>query len=51
MQETIEILVQSMSQKDPLEKGMATYSRLLLGHSLDREAWKTTVHEVAKSQS
>ena len=51
MQDTIEILVQSVGQKDPLVKGMATYSRFLLENSLDRGAWKTTVHGVAKSQT
>ena len=51
MQETIEILVQSVGQKDPLVKGMATYSRFFLGNSLDRGTWKTTVHGVAKSQT
>ena len=38
MQET---WARSLSQKDPLEKGMATHS--CLENSMDRGAWSTTV--------
>jgi len=38
MQETE---VQSLDQKDPLEKEMATHSSILaLGNPVDREAWQ-----------
>ena len=46
MQET---QVQFLGQEDPLEKEMVTtpvYS--CLGNSLDRGAWRATVHGVAK---
>ena len=41
MQETQETGVRSLDQEDPLEKGIAT-------HSMDRRAWRTTVHGVTK---
>ena len=45
-----ETRVQSLGQKDPLEKGMATHSSYsCLENLMDREAWQTTVHGVAKS--
>ena len=40
----------SLGQEDPLEKGMATHSSCL-EHSMDREAWRATVHGVTKSQT
>ena len=47
--------VQSLGQEDPLEKGMTTHSSILAWripeNPMDREAWRTTVHEVAKSQT
>ena len=49
MQETQEMWVRSLGQKDPLEKEVATHSSIL--------AWKIswteepTVHKVAKSQT
>ena len=45
-----ETWVQSLSQEDPLEKGMATHSSILcLENSMDRGAWQATVHGIAKS--
>ena len=43
-----EILVQSLSQEDPLEKETATHSSGL-ENPMDREAWWVIVHGVAKS--
>jgi len=40
---------QSLGQEDPLEKGMATHSSILVWNSLDTEASWATVHGVAKS--
>ena len=40
----------SLSQEDPLEKGMATLSHYSsLENPMDRGAWEATVHGVAKS--
>ena len=45
-----EMKVQSLGQEDPLEKRMATHSSILAWKtSMDREAWRATVHGVAKS--
>ena len=44
--------VQSLGQKDPLEKGNGyplQYS--CLENSMDRGAWRTTVHGVEKSRT
>ena len=42
--------VQSLGQKDPLEKEMATQLQCsCLGNPMDRGAWRATFHEVAKS--
>ena len=50
MQELQETLVQSLSQKDPLEEEMATHSSILaLENSVDRGDWQASVHGVAKS--
>ena len=50
MQETQETWVQSLGQEDPLEKEMATRSRILAWRiPMDRGAWRATVHEVTKS--
>ena len=40
--------VQSLGQEDPLEKGMATHSSILVidKNSIDRGAWQTTVHGI-----
>ena len=47
MQET---WVQSLGQEDPLEKGMATHSSILVWRiPMDRGAWGATVHGVAES--
>ena len=45
MQET---WVQSLDQDNPLEKGMATHSNILLENPMDRGAWWATVHGVTK---
>ena len=43
--------VLSLGWEDPLEKGMATLSSILAWRiSMDRGAWRATVHRVAKSQ-
>ena len=48
MQET---QVQSLGQKDFLEKGMETHSSILAWRiPWTRETWWATVHKVAKSQ-
>ena len=47
MQET---QVQSLGQKDPLEKGMAAHSVFFLKNSMDRGTQWLTVHGVAKSR-
>ena len=41
--------VRSLGWEDPLEKGMATLSNILLEYSMDRGAWQVTVHVFAKS--
>ena len=42
-------LVRFLSQEDPLEEGMATHSNILVWRiSMDRGAWRATVHGVAK---
>ena len=47
MQET---LVQSLGCEDPLKEGMAAHSSILAWRiPMDRGAWWTTVHGVAKS--
>ena len=52
MQETQEMLVRSLDWENPPEKGMATHSSILnLGNPLDRGAWQTIVHVVAKSHT
>ena len=49
MQET---RVQSLGQKDPLEKGMATHSSIPAWRiPTDRGPWRATVHGVAESQT
>ena len=45
-----ETRVQSLGLEDPLEEGMATHSSILVWRiPMDREAWRTIVHGVAKS--
>ena len=46
-----ETWVQSLGQKYPLEKGMATHSSILAENSVNREAWQATVHGTAKSRT
>ena len=44
-----ETQVQSLAQEDPLEKGMATHSSILVWRiPMDRGARRATVHRVAK---
>ena len=41
--------VRTLGWEDPLEKGMVTHSTILAWRiPMDREAWRTTVHGVAK---
>ena len=50
MHETQEIQVQALDWEDPLEEGMAIHSSILAGRlAMDRGAWWTIVHGVAKS--
>ena len=44
-----ETWIQSLGWEDPLEKGTATHSSILAWSSMDRGAWRATVHGVAKS--
>ena len=47
-----ESLVRFLGQKDLLEKGWATHSSILAWRiSMDRGAWRATVHRVAKSRT
>ena len=47
-----ETQVRSLDWEDPLQEGMATHSSILAWNiPMDRVAWWTTVHEVAKSQT
>ena len=47
-----ETQVRFLDWKDPLEKEMATHSRVLAWRiPVDRGAWWATVHRVAKSQT
>ena len=42
--------VRSLSQEDPLEKGMATHSKYsCLENPMDKGAWRAIVHRVAES--
>ena len=46
-----ETWVRSLGWENPLEKGMATHSRILAWRiPMDRGAWRASVHGVAKSQ-
>ena len=47
-----ETWVRSLGWEGPLEKGKATLSSILAWRiSIDRGAWRATVHEVAKSRT
>ena len=51
-QETEEIRVPSLGQKDPLEKGMATHCSILAWRiPMHRGAWWATVHRVTMSRT
>ena len=43
-----EVRVQSLGKGDPLEKEMTTPQYSWLENSMDRGAWRATVHGVAK---
>ena len=45
--------VWSLGRKEPLEKGMATHSSIpvYLKNSMERGAWRATVHGIANSQT
>ena len=50
MQELQEMQVQSLGWEDPLEEGMEIHSSILAWRiPMDRGAWRSTVHGVAKS--
>ena len=56
--EMCETLVRSLGQEDPLEKGMATHSRILawrrescLEKRVTRGDWWATVHGIIKSRT
>ena len=46
-----ETWVRSLGREDPLEKGMGTYSSILVWKSPWTGTWRATVHWVAKSQT
>ena len=47
-----ETLVQFLGWEDPLEEGMATHSSILAWRiPMERAAWQSTVHRIAKSQT
>ena len=48
MQET---RIQSLGQEDPLEKGMATYSNILLWRIPWGGAWQAIVHRITNSRT
>ena len=45
-----ETWLRSLGWEDSLKEEMATNLVFLLGESMDRGAWRATVHGVAKSQ-
>ena len=47
-----ETWIRSLGWEDPLEKGMATYSSILVWRiPVNRGAWQAIVHGVTKSQT
>ena len=49
IQETQEMWVRSLGWEDPLEKGMATHSGILVWENpMDKEPWQPTVHGITK---
>ena len=49
---TQETWVQSLGQKDRLDEGMVTHSRILVRENpMDRGAWWAIIHGITKSQS
>ena len=47
-----ETWIQSLGWEDPLEEDMASHSSILpWSISMDRGAWRATVHRIAKSQT
>ena len=51
VRETEETSLPSLGREDPLEEGMAALQCSCLENPMDRGAWGTTVHGVAKSQT
>ena len=51
MQETQEMVVQSLGQENPMEEEMATHSSILAWRIPWTGAWQATVHGVAKSRT
>ena len=50
MQETLETLVGSLGQEDPLEEEMATHPSILAWKiPMNKGAWRAIVHSVTKS--
>ena len=43
-----EMQIQSLGQKDPFEKEMGSLQYSCLQNSMDRGAWRTTVHGITK---
>ena len=44
-----ETWVQALGWEDPLEEGIATHSSVLAWNSMERGAWRATVHRVARA--
>jgi len=47
----LEIQIRSLGREDLLEKEMATHQYACLENSMDRGAWRATVHGVTKSRT
>ena len=49
---TQKMWVRSLGQEDPLDEGMVTHSSIFAWRiPMDREAWRATVHRVAKGRT